>query len=226
MKALFLTRMVLIAVACLAVTAGQAWADVITFDGLAPDNLAHPEWGGTVPENYGSTDLVTVNFSSTADRIYKQYGAAPYVYWWPTYGDLSNVAYSANPAGTLLVSFTPAAGYQITLNSFHLGQDVDSSNGVPRLDVLPFYISDTSGSGFVFRFTQTNELIHSYFAPNYTTSGTLTLAVASNWHVGIDDIEFTASRIPTPPPPQGVPEPASLAMLASGAVALAIRRRK
>src|SRR4051812_25838276 len=98
-------RLSFVMVTCLMLMAGSAMADVINFD----DILVMPPNNGQIPDNYGSTALVTVSYASTADPDYG-YPAVPYVYWWPAYGDLASVAYSANPHGTMLITFAPITG--------------------------------------------------------------------------------------------------------------------
>jgi len=193
-----------------------ARADVLNFNDIT--TFPNPE--GTLPDGYGSTPLVSISYASSTGAPntpgYPTYPPYNYVFWWPQYGDLTSVIYSANPFGSILISFTPASGYELTLNSFDLGQDVNADDGILAADVLPLQILDTAGPGFVFPYERTIADIHTHIDSGYSSTGTVTLVVGNNWNIGIDNIDYSV---------KSVPEPSTFILLATAGFGILLRRR-
>jgi len=195
------------AVAAMALAAAQpASADLLTFDGDICAGGTSCTNGETIDQSYGDTAVVDVvgigNVASPGGPLY---------FWADSYSDLTNVAYGDNGV-TVGLFLDPAAGYQVTLNGFDLGSwpFLSRSSQWSIYDGLGNLL-DSSGGIVV------NGQVSTHVPGPYTSAH----GIQINWgpdgyDVGIDNVDFTVSRIPT----GGIPEPSTWAMLIMGFSAL------
>jgi hypothetical protein len=197
-----------------------ASATTLTFDAL---NLLNY---GAIPTNLGSnasspgagyvmgagwTPDVAVSMS-TVDS----FGAllnGNLSYWNQQYGDLTDVAFPVSSGNYARITLSASGGNTVTINSFDLGGYLTNSLNATRIRVL-----DSSGN---ILWNQDNTTVngtgpsHSSYLPAITAQS-LTLEWGDSWNIGLDNLNFTQST---------VPEPASVAFLSLGALALIKRRR-
>jgi hypothetical protein len=216
------------AVLCASYLLSSAYATVLTFDNVDPDNA--PYNGQVIPFDYGDR----VNASSTdsggrtgfdlthgaTPKVAVQMFTADYSDWsrlgdlivWVT--DFANLTDVANhlPDCAARFIFTADPQYYVRLHSFQMA-------GWRRNQTLPFLQVLVDGNPV---FTQTGIVISGTtadtfsFDPNVVKGSVIEIRFGNDWNVGIDNIEFSQELIP---------EPASLTLLGAGLAGLALRRR-
>jgi hypothetical protein len=216
------------AVLCASYLLSSAYATVLTFDNVDPDNA--PYNGQVIPFDYG--DRVNASNADSGGRtgFDLMHGATPNVavqmftanysnwslldnlfVWRFQYADLTDVAYHSYLQGARFI-FTADPGYYVRLHSFQMG-------GWRGDYTLPFLEVLVDGNPV---FTQTNVAISGTtantfsFDPNVVRGGVIEIRFGNEWNVAIDNIGFSQELIP---------EPASLTLLGAGLAGLALRRR-
>jgi hypothetical protein len=189
--------------------------NVIDFDPAGPVGGTYVRYGS----GGGFTPDVTLDYHWITKANHAEHFAPEFQTWHPQYGDLDHVVYRYNGsmatwAGIMI--FTPAAGYQVTLETFDIagyvadrgGYDyaVIQDVGLPGESTLWTNASTAPGTG------------HLTLSPSVTVQGghTLSLYFNADGNLGIDNVRFTQSLIP---------EPASAALLLAGAGLLLRRTR-
>ena len=216
------------AVLCASYLLSSAYATVLTFDNVDPNNA--PFNGQPIPFDYG--DRVDASGADSGGRISFDltHGATPNVavqmftanysdwsqstnlsVWGSNYADLTDVAYHSFGQGARFI-FTADSQYYVRLHSFQMG-------GYYINQTLPFLQVLVDNNPV---FTQTNIVISGRtantfsFDPNVVKGSVIEIRFGSNFNVGIDNIGFSQELIP---------EPASLTLLGAGLAGLALRRR-
>ncbi len=208
-----------IAVALCFATTGVAKAQtVIDFEGLGLGN------GQAIANNYKTfapgTPNVAVSFR-TYNLLTDATVSNNLLYWFDNYGDLVNVAYADGQGFGAEVILTPDAGFQITLESFDLGGWLDTDRQATTLRLADGLNNAYSGfdyaaaAGGSFTVLGAGGTIHSAFTPNLTSTGPIRIQWGPDFNTGIDNVRFSqAAAVVT------VPEPGSVALLATGAFLL------
>jgi len=157
------------------------------------------------------------------------------LYWIDGYSDLTGVAWvndtapDAMPPTVAEITFDPAEGYQATLGDFDLGfWYTDEGNdwapdSYEHHSEVRIYNADYSE----ILWSAANIVgsdVHQSFAPGVTGDGALHLQWINPYYVAIDNVTYGVSS--TEPPPNSVPEPATILLLLSGIGALGIGVRK
>jgi PEP-CTERM motif len=132
---------------------------------------------------------------------------------------------SGSARDTITITFTAAAGWTVTLNSFKLGTFGGTNAGVLGVDTAAnlgtaLSVSASGGTGsFTPVSNQSYATGSTTYSPAVTSAigGVLTLTYSASNSVAIDDINFTTTF---------VPEPASMGLLAIGGFGLMGRRRR
>lgn len=213
-----------ISLATLAVVGATAQATVLTFADLGlsnygaipqtyGDNVTGPGGtGGSYLQGNGWTPNITTSYL-TVDANGAE--TSPSISYWGTgYGDLLNSAFPASSGRYARVTLTPAAGWDVVLNSFSLA-------GYPQANLTADRIRVIGANGNEL-WSSSNLLVNgvgpsrSNYAPNLRSSGPLTIEFGTNWNIGISNINFDQAN--------PVPEPTTLAGL--GIAALLLQRRK
>jgi hypothetical protein len=217
------------AVLCASYLLSSAYATVLTFDNVDPNNAPFDEQ--PIPFDYG--DRVDASGADSGGRISFDltHGETPNVAvqmftadfsdWSQSsnlyvrrssYADLTDVAYHSFGQGARFM-FTADSQYYVRLHSFQMGGRPNTNRTLPFLQVL------VDGNPV---FTQTNVAISGTtantfsFDPNVVKGGVIEIRFGDNFDVGIDNIGFSQELIP---------EPASLTLLGAGLAGLALRRR-
>ena len=230
--ALMRTIRTLSAVLCASYLLSSAYATVLTFDNVDPNNP--PFNGQQIPFDYGDR-VNALGFDSGGRRNFDlTHGATPNVAvqmfvanfrdWslstYPNnlfvldtgHADLTYVARHTKSRGARFI-FTADPQWYVRLHSFQMG----SWSGTDR--ILPFLQVLVDGNAV---FTQTNIVISGTtantfsFDPNVVKGGVIEIRFGNNWTVAIDNIGFSQELIP---------EPASITLLVGGLAGLALRRR-
>jgi hypothetical protein len=182
--------------------------------------------GGVI--EFGSTtadpnDLGSANTGAYGSDANVSVGYSAYTYNWTPggYGGLDGGTgigvYSDNNAETLVMTFTAATGYTVTLDSFDLAQyttsvemvNISVTGGTPAYSLTA---QTPAGGG-------TN---YTTYSPDVTGTA-LTLTVTNLYDVGINEITYSETAV------AGVPEPSTSLMVATACGLLllgAIWRRK
>jgi hypothetical protein len=217
------------AVLCASYLLSSAYATVLTFDNVDPNNAPFDEQ--PIPFDYG--DRVDASGADSGGRISFDltHGETPNVAvqmftadfsdWSQSsnlyvrrssYADLTDVAYHSSGQGARFI-FTADSQYYVRLHSFQMGGWSNTNRTLPFLQVL------VDGNPV---FTQTNVAISGTtantfsFDPNVVKGGVIEIRFGNDWNVAIDNIGFSQELIP---------EPASLTLLGAGLAGLALRRR-
>ncbi len=180
--------------------------------------------GALLPQTFG--DRAGLNVSNTTLYNFGNAAAVPCAsvsLFNAGYSDLTSAAYGCAYGTVGELSFTPAAGKQVTLESLRLGS-WESTNGVGPLRSIDVRIYDASWTS-VFNYVGT---ITSGFdlAPNITSSSTLYVQWGYDWNTGVNLVTTNIADIPGLPPVSTVPEPSTIALLATGLGALLITAKR
>ena len=193
--------------AALVVGGHDASAETITFDHTPPVTPIPPDDPLITPAGWETaydTAAVDVDFVGN------------YYFWDTGYNDLTNVAYGTY-GGTLIIDFIANPGYEVTLESFDLGNYLDFG------DTTQFHVYDladlvtplSSSTGITVDYSTTS---HSSFTVGLSSTVGLRLQLGPDlYNIGIDNIEFSSTA---------VPEPGTLALAGLGIAALGWRRRR
>jgi len=178
---------------------------------------------GGVYYRYGSgggfTPDVTLEYRWVEKANHSNVGVPEFQMWDSQYGDLAHIVYRYNGVMTQwagIMIFTPAAGYQVTLESFDIAGYVAARSGYdyavyrdfgPGETLLWSDSSTAPGTG------------HLTLSPNITVQAGHTLALYFNadGNLGIDNVRFSQSPLP---------EPASVALFAVGLGVAFTRQRR
>jgi hypothetical protein len=227
--ALMRTIRTLSAVLCASYLLSSAYATVLTFDNVDPNNP--PSNGQRIPFDYGDR-VNALGVDSGGRRNFDlTHGATPnvavrmftanYNTWNQSdnlfvvdtgHANLTYVAWHTKSRGARFI-FTADSQYYVRLHSFQMG----GWSGTDR--ILPFLQVLVDGNAV---FTQTNIWISGTtantfsFDPNVVKGGVIEIRFGNNWTVAIDNIGFSQELIP---------EPASITLLVGGLAGLALRRR-
>lgn len=192
------------------------------------DNVSDFDPAGVQPGGvyfrYGSaggyTPNVSVDYRWIEKANHANSGIPEFLMWDTSYGDLSHVVYRGNGAMTTwagIMLFTPAAGYQVTLESFDIAGYLADLSGY---DYAVFRDFGTGSETSLWTDSSTAPGTgHLTLSPNITVQAghTLALYINGDGSLGIDNVQFSESLIP---------EPASLALLIAGGVLAVSRRRR
>ena len=192
----------------------SAYGEVINFDDINGPNYSQ------INDGYGSTATIYVEYDMINPNNMSVY--ADYLSYYDQWGNNSNnldgVAW-ARWNTFALITFTPIAGYEVTLNSFILGAynwwDVDDITIQVGYDGnIIDYSSTVSGA-------QSGG--YDSFSPNISSEGPITILFGANSGIGIDEIAFHNSPIQADP----VPEPSTVLLLGAGIIGMvAVLRRR
>ena len=197
----------LVALLASAVAAGEVGAQTINFDDIVGSNYT------LIPTTYGSTATLSVT-NQARTTLGNGSVSGGLCLWLSGYGDLLDNAFTCSAgAGVGEFTFTPAAGYQVTLNSFDVGEYVGRVPGTAEVRVFDLALSSTLFTGS----QALGATGHWTVTPNLTSSSGLVLQWGDNWDYGIDNISVTVAPLATTP----VPEPMTIALVGAGLVALA-----
>lgn len=223
-----MTKYITLALAVAA--AGAAQATVLTFSDLhevtgAPlgnygvidhaygDNVTQTNDGvGSYLMGSGWTpDVVTVY--ETLDNNHNHF-SDNLLHWDFSYGDLEHVAFSEFSSGFARLILTASAGKFVHLESFDVA-------GWPASDQQITYLQVRDAADNVLWDANTTVIhgtgpTHDHYAPDLVGQ-TLVIEWGQNWNTGLDNVSFSQT--------DAVPEPATMAILGLGALALKRRRR-
>ncbi len=207
----------LLASLLLAGASSLAHAGTIDFD-----NLSLADWD-VIPGTYGDHGAGGAGDARVGVSYSGSSGATNHLLFWNNdYGDLSKVAFTPTNGTLARISFTADPGWLISSVSFELA-------GWPNVDLL----AQTIGAGIgpvTASFAPTTVQgdfatppRHSGFGLGTAGASTAYIEWGTDWNIGIDNISFDVIRDPAAP----VPEPGSLALLATalGLAAAGQRRR-
>lgn len=142
--------------------------------------------------------------------------------WLTGYSDLTSAVFPCQNGFVGELSFAPLANKQVTLQSLRLGSWLSNTDGIgpARSISLQVYNSSwTSLFSFVGTVTSGVDIL-----PNITSSSTLYLQWGTDWNTGLNLVKTNISDVA--PPTSSVPEPATVALMASGLAALGVVARK
>jgi len=167
-----------------------AHATVINFNDLNMTDYS------SIPDGYGSiAGVVDVSYRTlNNDAGFTEY--SPHMELWNTgYGDFFRNAFQIADGKFGEIVFTPHAGYSITLNGFDMAAYITGA-GSRTESVIDIIYGSTIQSFGPAQITRTT---HDNFAPaGVTSSGPIKIRFGTDWNVGIDNIDFTASAVPEP----------------------------
>lgn len=210
--------------------AGAAQATVLTFGDLhevtgAPlgnygvidhaygDNVTQTNDGvGSYLMGSGWTPNVTTSYA-THDGAHNHF-SNNLLHWDSSYGDLEHIAFSEVSNGYARLILSADAGWSVRLESFDLA-------GWPQTDQAIAYLRVLDGANNILWDANTTVAhgagpTHDHYAPNLVGQ-TLVIEWGPNWNAGLDNVSFSQTDV--------VPEPATMAVLGLGALALKRRRR-
>ncbi len=216
------------AVLCASYLLSSAYATVLTFDNVDPDNAPYNyqpipfDYGDRVNAlgvdsggrrnfdlTHGATPNVAVQMFNADYSDWSRLGDL--IVWVDDFADLTDVA-NHEPGNAARFIFTADPQWYVRLHSFQMA-------GYVTDQTLPFLQVLVDGNPV---FTQTNIVISGTtadtfsFDPNVVKGRVIEIRFGNNWDVGIDNIGFSQELIP---------EPASLTLLGAGLAGLALRRR-
>ena len=197
--------------AALLLGAGELSAQTftITFDGIGGS-------GTPVPATFGS--VANLAITHRARNTFGNGTLNGDVCVWTTgYGDLVNVAYTCNSgAGVGEFTLTPTAGYQVTINSYDIGEYQGRIAGNAETRIYGLDLTQPA----VFSATQALTGVgHWTLSPGLTSTAGFNIQWGDNWDYGIDNINLTVSAV------SAVPEPATVALMGGGLLALGLGAR-
>lgn len=143
-------------------------------------------------------------------------------FWNNDYGDLTKVAYPSANGMVAEITIVPAEGYGVKIVSFDMAgySHQDRTNTVMRvLDAGGSVVHDFAAAGGVAIQGDGLGPQHSTFTPNLSVAGAVRLQWGTDWDIGLDNLKFEAV------PLAAIPEPATWALLALGAVGILRWRR-
>jgi hypothetical protein len=214
---------------CFPLTANAQGTTVLTFDFGPNAGISN---GTLIPQDYGD------NVVAASMGAYSYGGSAPFTpnvttlysggttgprFWDTGYGNLTNVAFGEENQ-LLLITFSPAAGTMVTLNSFDLA-------GWPGSDYVINSVQVFGSGASEPLFRQTDVLVRGDSSPQHTSftfdntisaTGFLVIQIDAlnlgnqSDNIGIDNISFTQTNVVS----AAAPEPGALSLL--GAVLLPI----
>lgn len=190
--------------------------NVSDFDPAAPSGAFYFRYGS----GGGTTPNITLGYRWITKADHTNSGTPEFQMWDPGYGDLSHVVYRFNGAPATwagIMLFTPAAGYQVTLESFDIAGFGSSQT---EYDYAVFKDFGTEGESTLWSDTSTAPGAgHLTLSPSITVQAGHTLALYFNadGNLGIDNVRFSESLIP---------EPASLALLIAATGVFTLRRER
>jgi PEP-CTERM motif len=233
-----LTRLITYGLTGVLMCAAPAFADVLTFSGMACTTSSLPadkvcDIGDRIAQDYGDTPGVNVQYSS-ADR----FGTAatvtvPFLRWDDAvldayqFGDLSGVAsISTERGGVTHINLFTLPGYRVRLNSFDLASDGASTLSTLHISDYNFNtLIDVADLNVKGGGTATHTHVDVGLTSPYTQVGT-PAGFTIEWEVGVDgrlreervvldNLDFTIEALPA-----SVPEPGSVLLLAAGLLGL------
>ena len=159
-------------------------------------------WTPNVTTSYQTLDANHAHYSDLLDH------------WDFSYGDLEHIAFSQASNGYARLILTADAGFAVRLESFDIAGWPASDQGIDYLQVR-------DGSDNVLWDANTQVIhgagpTHDHYAPALVGQ-TLVIEWGRNWNTGLDNVSFSQT--------DAVPEPATMAVLGLGALALQRRRR-
>ncbi|MCM8613017.1 PEP-CTERM sorting domain-containing protein [Accumulibacter sp.] len=207
----------LLASLLLAGASSLANAGTIDFDNLALNN-----WD-PILANYGDH-----GFGGVGDtRIGVSYSGSSgstnnLLFWNNDYGDLTKVAFTPTNGTLARISFTADPGWLISSVFFELAgwpnADLNAQTIVAAIGAVTGTFSPTTVQGDFATLPR-----HSGFGLNTAGASSAYIEWGTDWNIGIDNISFEVIADPS----NGVPEPGSLALLATalGLAGFGQRRR-
>jgi hypothetical protein len=203
------------AVTVAALSGTDAQAFVLTFDG----NICN---GGQACADYNPIDQTYGDVAGQLDVVYAHRAASGnspvdenYLKWWDNaYNDLVNVAWGGfgTGSGVSEIALIPAAGYQVTLNSFDLGAWPNAANAT-QYTVYDINYNPLISSGPIIVGTGN---VHSHVTPALASATGLIIQWGPDgYNVGIDNVDFTVA----------VPLPAAAWLFGSALGLLGLRRK-
>ncbi len=158
-------------------------------------------------------------FNNSAEVACSLGGAGHHLDLWTAgYSDLSSAALACANGNVGELSFAPTAGKQVTLQSFRLGSYLGQPNAI---ELHVYDASWTSRFDFVGSVTAGIDL-----TPNITSASTLYLQWGTSYNTGVNLVTTNLTDVEGTPPSSTVPEPSTIALLASGLGALLITAKR
>ncbi|MBX3110390.1 MAG: PEP-CTERM sorting domain-containing protein [Fimbriimonadaceae bacterium] len=194
-------------------TAGAPLGNYGPIDTAYGDNVtATSDAVGSYGMGTGWTPNVTTSYE-TLDGALLHY-SDQLLHWDLNYGDLEHIAFAEVGNGTARVILTADAGWSVRLESFDLAGWPNADHALSFLRVLDGSYNTVWDSGATV--AHGAGPTHDHYAPDIVGQ-TLIIEWGQNWNIGIDNISFSQT--------DAVPEPATMAVLGLGALALKRRRR-
>lgn len=188
----------------LALTSSAASAALLTFDTNINPN-------GSFEQGLG--DIANLDVANATLGAFSGAAIASYlVHETSGYGDLTDIARGAAPHSVGSLTFSPDAGYEVTISSFDVGAWTAYGN-------QRFVIYDENYNALWGVQSDTAAFGHLTFTPNVTFAGTVHLQWGFNYYMGIDNLTYSVA------PTGAVPLPAGLPLLVGALLALPLVRR-
>lgn len=197
----------------------EAQTYTLPFD---PDvGSGHVDSTSEIPSTYGTV----AGKVAVTSRTHTEFGDHPYApepglcYWHASYGDLTGVAYScARAAGVSEFAFQPVSGYRLFLESLTVGEYLGRVPGEATVKVFTWdYATELFSASMALGASEHWDVAFT----GLSSEEGLRLQYGNNWDYGGDDITFRLERTAA----STVPEPMSLALLATGLAGLVAIRR-
>jgi hypothetical protein len=199
------------------VVATGAQAATLDFEGLGLSNR------NLIPAGYGGIPGEVAIDNRTREGFGNSSVRNEHVLFWTTgYGSapgLVNNVYASFNGGVGEFAFTPAAGKEVTFESFRAASYF---NGPTR--TATFRIYDAAWSVVWALENETVSSAPQGFTPGVTLAGPLYFQWGTDWNVGVDDIAFSVADIGSTTTP--IPVPAALPLLATALAGLGFVARR